>query len=46
VRSDIVFEKETMTLEEIEMSRKMKNKSRMEIDEIIGGSEKWQELLV
>jgi hypothetical protein len=39
-------DKDTMTLEEIEMSRKMKNKSRMELDEIIGGKEKWQELLV
>ncbi len=39
-------DKDTMTLEEIEMSKHTKNKSRMELDEIIGGSEKWQELLV
>ena len=37
-------DKDTMTLEEIEMSRLTKSKSRMELDEIIGGSEKWQEL--
>ena len=39
-------DKDTMTLEEIKMSKLTKNKSRMELDEIIGGSEKWQELLV
>lgn len=39
-------DKDTMTLEEIEMSRLTKNKSRMELDEIIGGNEQWQELLV
>lgn len=37
-------DKDTMTLEEIEMSRLTKNKIRMELDEILGGSEKWQEL--
>ena len=37
-------DKDTMTLEEIEMSKRTKNKSRMELDEIIGGSEEWQEL--
>lgn len=37
-------DKDTMTLEEIEMSKLIKNKSRMELDEILGGSEKWQEL--
>ena len=39
-------DKDTMTLEEIEMSKLTKNKNRMELDEIIGGSEKCQELLV
>lgn len=39
-------DKDTMTLEEIEMSKLTKNKNRMELDEIIGGKEKWQELLV
>lgn len=39
-------DKDTMTPEEIKMSRLTKNKSRMELDEILGGSEKWQELLV
>ena len=39
-------DKDTMTLEEIEMSKLTKNKNRMELDEIIGGIEKWQELLV
>ena len=38
-------DKDTMTLEEIEMSKLTKNKNRMELDEIIGGIEKWQELL-
>ena len=38
-------DKDTMTLEEIEMSKIAKNKNRMELDEIIGGIEKWQELL-
>ena len=37
-------DKETMTLEEIKMSQLTKNNSRMELDEIIGGSEEWQEL--
>ena len=37
-------DKETMTLEEIKMAKLTKNKSRMELDEILGGSEKWQEL--
>ena len=37
-------DKDTMTLEEIKMSKLTKNKNRMELDEIIGGSEKWQEL--
>ena len=40
----MMSDKETMTLEEIKMSKLTKNKSRMELDEIIGGSEKWQEL--
>lgn len=35
-------DKDTMTLEEIKMSKLTKNKSRMELDEIIGGSEKWE----
>lgn len=35
-------DKDTMTLEEIEMSRLTKNKTRMELDEIIGGNEKWE----
>ena len=39
-------DKDTMTLEEIEMSKRTKNKSRMELDEIIGGNEKCQELSV
>ena len=39
-------DKDTMTLDEIEMSKLTKNKNRMELDEIIGGKEKWQELLV
>ena len=39
-------DKDTMTLEEIEMSKLTKNKNRMELDEIIGGIEKCQELLV
>lgn len=39
-------DKDTMTLDEIEMSKLTKNKNRMELDEIIGGIEKWQELLV
>lgn len=39
-------DKDTMTLEEIEMSKRTKNKSRMELDEILGGNEKWQELSV
>ena len=34
-------DKDTMTLEEIEMSKFTKNKNRMELDEIIGGNEKW-----
>jgi hypothetical protein len=38
-------DKDTMTIEEIEMSKLTKNKNRMELDEIIGGIEKWQELL-
>ena len=38
-------DKDTMTLEEIEMSRLTKNKNRMELDEILGGNEKWQKLL-
>lgn len=38
-------DKDTMTFEEIEMLKLTKNKSRMELDEIIGGNEKWQELL-
>lgn len=38
-------DKDTMTLEEIEMSKHTKGKSRMELDEILGGNEKWQELL-
>lgn len=37
-------DKDTMTLEEVEMSKLTKNKNRMELDEILGGSEKWQEL--
>ena len=37
-------DKDTMTLEEVEMSTLTKNKSRMELDEILGGSKKWQEL--
>ena len=40
----MMSDKETMTLEEIKMSKLTKNKSRMELDEIIGGIEKWQEL--
>lgn len=39
-------DKDTMTLEEIEMSKHTQKKSRMELDEILGGSEKWQELSV
>ena len=39
-------DKDIMTLEEIKMSKLTKNKSRMELDEILGGSEKWQELSV
>ena len=34
-------DKDTMTLEEIEMSKLTKNKNRMELDEILGGKEKW-----
>lgn len=37
-------DKDTMTFEEIEMSKLTKNKNRMELDEILGGNEKWQEL--
>ena len=37
-------DKETMTLEEIKTSKLTKNKSRMELDEFLGGSERWQEL--
>ena len=37
-------DKDTMTLEEAKMSILTKNKSRMELGEILGGSEKWQEL--
>lgn len=37
-------DKETMTLEEVKMAKLTKNKNRMELDEILGGSEKWQEL--
>ena len=40
----MMSDKETMTFEEIKMSKLTKNKSRMELDEIIGGSEQWQEL--
>lgn len=40
----MMSDKEIMTPEEIEMSKLTKNKSRMELDEILGGSEKWQEL--
>ena len=32
-------DKDTMTLEEIEMSKLTKSKNRMELDEIIGGIE-------
>ena len=39
-------DKDTMTLEEVEMLKHTKNKNRMELDEILGGSEKWQELSV
>lgn len=39
-------DKDTMALEEIKMSKHTKNKNRMELDEILGGSEKWQELSV
>ena len=42
----MMSDKETMTLEEIKMSKLTKNKSRMELDAILGGSEKWQELSV
>lgn len=35
-------DKDTMTLEEIKMSKLTKNKSRMELDEILGGIEKWE----
>lgn len=37
-------DKDTMTLEEIEMSRLTKNKNRMELDEIIGSGGIWQHL--
>ena len=40
----MMSDKDAMTLEEVKMSRLTKNKSRMELDEILGGSEKWQEL--
>lgn len=40
----MMSDKETMTPEEIKMSKLTKNKSRMELDEILGDSEKWQEL--
>ena len=38
-------DKDTMTLEEVEMSRLTKNKSRMELDEIIGSECLWQHLI-
>ena len=38
-------DKETMTFEEIEMSKRTKNKSRMELDEIIGSECLWQHLI-
>jgi hypothetical protein len=37
-------DKDTMTLEEIEMSKRTKNKNRMELDEIIGSGCIWQHL--
>ena len=39
-------DQDTMTLDEIEMSKLTKIKNRMELDEIIGGIKKCQELLV
>ena len=38
-------DKDTMTLEEIKMSKLTKNKSRMELDEIIGSECLWQHLI-
>lgn len=37
-------DKDTMTFEEIEMSKRTKNKNRMELDEIIGSGCMWQHL--
>ena len=38
-------DKDTMTFQEIEMSKLTKNKNRMELDEILGSECLWQHLI-